>query len=53
MARLAGDAELYARQSRNAAERMKTWTYREYAQNFDAFLAAIREGRTSLKEGDK
>lgn len=53
MARLAGDAELYARQSRKAAERMKTWTYREYAQNFDAFLAAVREGRTSLKEGDK
>ena len=53
MARLASDAELYARLSRNAAERMKTWTYREYAQNFDAFLAAVREGRTSLKEGDK
>lgn len=53
MARLASDAELYARLSRNAAERMKTWTYREYAQNFDAFLAVVREGRTSLKEGDK
>ena len=53
MARLAGDAELYARQSRKAAERMKTWMYREYAQNFDAFLAAVREGRTSLKDGDK
>lgn len=53
MARLANDAELCARMSRNAAERMKTWTYREYARNFDAFLAAVREGRTSLKEGER
>lgn len=45
MARMAGDEALSARLSRNAAERMKTWTYREYAQNIDAFLAAVRTGR--------
>ena len=41
MTALSKDTTRHARLSERAVERMKTWSYREYSLNFDAFLSAV------------
>lgn len=41
MTALSKDTARHARLSEHAVERMKTWSYREYSLNFDAFLSAV------------